>query len=74
MEYQVQINNIKTKLQDTRARKKQQEELIMKVENQALKVCVSLQRFKDYVSMYGNKNKNMYMSFVQHKSSLTENL
>uniref|UniRef100_A0A7N8WUC1 TAF7 RNA polymerase II, TATA box binding protein (TBP)-associated factor n=1 Tax=Mastacembelus armatus TaxID=205130 RepID=A0A7N8WUC1_9TELE len=38
MEYQVQINSIKTKLQDTRARKKQQEELIMKVENQALKV------------------------------------
>lgn len=38
MEYQVQINSIKAKLQDTRARKKQQEELIMKVENQALKV------------------------------------
>lgn len=38
MEYQVQINGIKAKLQDTRARKKQQEELIMKVENQALKV------------------------------------
>lgn len=38
MDYQVQINNIKAKLQDTRARKKQQEELIMKVENQALKV------------------------------------
>uniref|UniRef100_A0A3B5MDK6 TAF7 RNA polymerase II, TATA box binding protein (TBP)-associated factor n=1 Tax=Xiphophorus couchianus TaxID=32473 RepID=A0A3B5MDK6_9TELE len=37
MDYQVQINNIKAKLQDTRARKKQQEELIMKVENQALK-------------------------------------
>lgn len=38
MEYQVQINGIKAKLQETRARKKQQEELIMKVENQALKV------------------------------------
>lgn len=38
MEYQVQINNVKGKLQETRARKKQQEELIMKVENQALKV------------------------------------
>ncbi len=38
MEYQVQINNVKAKLQETRARKKQQEELIMKVENQALKV------------------------------------
>lgn len=38
MEYQVQINSVKAKLQDTRARKKQQEELIMKVENQALKV------------------------------------
>ncbi|KAI4819348.1 hypothetical protein KUCAC02_004599 [Chaenocephalus aceratus] len=37
MEYQVQINSVKGKLQDTRARKKQQEELIMKVENQALK-------------------------------------
>uniref|UniRef100_A0A8C6KU34 TATA-box binding protein associated factor 7 n=1 Tax=Nothobranchius furzeri TaxID=105023 RepID=A0A8C6KU34_NOTFU len=37
MEYQVQINNIKAKLQETLARKKQQEELIMKVENQALK-------------------------------------
>lgn len=37
MDYQVQINNLKAKLQDTRARKKQQEELIMKVENQALK-------------------------------------
>ncbi|XP_062855960.1 transcription initiation factor TFIID subunit 7 [Trichomycterus rosablanca] len=37
MEYQVQINNIKTKLQETRARKKHQEDLIMKVENQALK-------------------------------------
>lgn len=38
MEYQVQINGVKAKLQETRARKKQQEELIMKVENQALKV------------------------------------
>ncbi|XP_037118190.1 transcription initiation factor TFIID subunit 7 [Syngnathus acus] len=37
MEYQVQISGIKAKLQETRARKKQQEELIMKVENQALK-------------------------------------
>ncbi|KAK3536169.1 hypothetical protein QTP70_032724, partial [Hemibagrus guttatus] len=37
MEYQVQINNLKAKLQETRARKKQQEDLIMKVENQALK-------------------------------------
>ncbi|CAL8356235.1 unnamed protein product [Merluccius merluccius] len=37
MEFQVQINNVKSKLQETRARKKQQEELIMKVENQALK-------------------------------------
>uniref|UniRef100_A0AAY4EG40 TAFII55 protein conserved region domain-containing protein n=1 Tax=Denticeps clupeoides TaxID=299321 RepID=A0AAY4EG40_9TELE len=37
MEYQGQINNLKAKLQETRARKKQQEELIMKVENQALK-------------------------------------
>ncbi|CAB1457059.1 unnamed protein product [Pleuronectes platessa] len=37
MEFQVQINSIKAKLQDTRARKKQQQELIMKVENQALK-------------------------------------
>ncbi|XP_037531669.1 transcription initiation factor TFIID subunit 7 isoform X1 [Nematolebias whitei] len=37
MEFQVQINNVKAKLQDTRARKKQQEQLIMKVENQALK-------------------------------------
>ncbi|KAG5851838.1 hypothetical protein ANANG_G00056070 [Anguilla anguilla] len=37
MEFQVQINNVKTKLQETRARKKQQEDLIMKVENQALK-------------------------------------
>ncbi|CAL8305868.1 unnamed protein product [Arctogadus glacialis] len=37
MEYQVQINSVKSKLQETRARKKQQEELIMKVENQALK-------------------------------------
>lgn len=38
MEYQLQINSVETKLQETRARKKQQEELIMKVENQALKV------------------------------------
>ncbi|XP_030621797.1 transcription initiation factor TFIID subunit 7 [Chanos chanos] len=37
MEYQVQINNVKARLQETRARKKQQEDLIMKVENQALK-------------------------------------
>lgn len=37
MEYQVQINNMKAKLQETRARKKQQEKLIMEVENQALR-------------------------------------
>lgn len=37
MDFQVQINNLKSKLQETRARKKQQEELIMKVENLALK-------------------------------------
>lgn len=37
MEYQVQINSIKAKLQETRARRKQQEDFIMKVENQALK-------------------------------------
>ncbi|XP_076878044.1 transcription initiation factor TFIID subunit 7 isoform X1 [Brachyhypopomus gauderio] len=36
-EYQVQINAIKAKLQETRARKKHQDDLIMKVENQALK-------------------------------------
>lgn len=42
MEFQVQINSIKTKLQETRARKKQQEEFIMKVENQALKVSTHL--------------------------------
>lgn len=40
MEYQVQINNLKTKLQETRARKKEQEKLIMKVENQALRVSL----------------------------------
>lgn len=38
MEYQMQINSVKTKLQETRARKKQQEDLIMKVVNEALKV------------------------------------
>lgn len=38
MEYQVQINNLKAKLQDTRNRKKEQEKLIMEVENQALRV------------------------------------
>lgn len=38
MEYQVQINNVKAKLQETCARKEHQEQLIMKVENQALKV------------------------------------
>lgn len=37
MEYQVQINNLKAKLQDTRNRKKEQEKLIMEVENQALR-------------------------------------
>ncbi|TRY60117.1 hypothetical protein DNTS_006432 [Danionella cerebrum] len=37
MEYQLQINNLKAKLQETRARKKQQEKLIMEVENQALR-------------------------------------
>uniref|UniRef100_A0A672N8T2 Transcription initiation factor TFIID subunit 7-like n=1 Tax=Sinocyclocheilus grahami TaxID=75366 RepID=A0A672N8T2_SINGR len=37
MEYQVQINNLKAKLQETHARKKQQEKLIMEVENQALR-------------------------------------
>jgi len=37
MEFQVQMDKVKAKLQETRARKKQQEELIMKVENQALK-------------------------------------
>uniref|UniRef100_A0AAY4EFE8 TAFII55 protein conserved region domain-containing protein n=1 Tax=Denticeps clupeoides TaxID=299321 RepID=A0AAY4EFE8_9TELE len=48
MEYQGQINNLKAKLQETRARKKQQEELIMKVENQALKVhLASLQEQLD---------------------------
>uniref|UniRef100_A0A674CZ06 TAF7 RNA polymerase II, TATA box binding protein (TBP)-associated factor n=1 Tax=Salmo trutta TaxID=8032 RepID=A0A674CZ06_SALTR len=37
MEYQMQIDGVKAKLKETRARKKQQEDLIMKVENQALK-------------------------------------
>lgn len=40
MEYQVQISNLKAKLQETRARKKQQEKLIMEVENQALRVSL----------------------------------
>lgn len=34
----MQINNVKNKLQETQDRKKQQEDLIMKVENLALKV------------------------------------
>lgn len=42
MEYQVQINNLKAKLQETRARKKQEEKLIMEVENQALRVSFFL--------------------------------
>nr|XP_046190631.1 transcription initiation factor TFIID subunit 7-like [Oncorhynchus gorbuscha] len=37
MEYQMQIDGVKAKLKETRARRKQQEDLIMKVENQALK-------------------------------------
>ncbi|CAB1337177.1 unnamed protein product [Coregonus sp. 'balchen'] len=37
MEYQVQVDCVKAKLKKTRAREKQQEDLIMKVENQALK-------------------------------------
>ncbi|KAK1167458.1 transcription initiation factor TFIID subunit 7 [Acipenser oxyrinchus oxyrinchus] len=37
LEFQVQINNVKNKLQETQDRKKQQEDLIMKVENLALK-------------------------------------
>ncbi|XP_006632976.1 transcription initiation factor TFIID subunit 7 [Lepisosteus oculatus] len=37
MEYQVQINSVKAKLQETQEKKKHQEELIRKVENQALK-------------------------------------
>lgn len=38
MEYQVQVDGVKAKLKETGARKKQQEDLIMKVENQVLKV------------------------------------
>ncbi len=40
MEYQMQINNLKAKLQDTHNRKKEQEKLIMEVENQALRVSL----------------------------------
>lgn len=53
MEYQVQINNIKAKLQETRARKKQQEELIMKVENQALKVSTESTFFHPFIQKLG---------------------
>lgn len=65
MEYQVQINSVKAKLQETRARKKQQEELIMKVENQALKVnrehthTLFSQSFRNWVCMYRDINRDM---------------
>lgn len=49
MEYQVQINNLKARLQETRARKKQQEKLIMEVENQALRVSFRLPALNDVV-------------------------
>ncbi|XP_014055327.2 transcription initiation factor TFIID subunit 7 isoform X1 [Salmo salar] len=46
MEYQVQVDGVKAKLKETGARKKQQKDLIMKVENQVLKLA-SLQEQLD---------------------------
>uniref|UniRef100_A0A673M1R8 Transcription initiation factor TFIID subunit 7-like n=1 Tax=Sinocyclocheilus rhinocerous TaxID=307959 RepID=A0A673M1R8_9TELE len=51
MEYQVQINNLKAKLQETHARKKQQEKLIMEVENQALRPSITAILFQQLASL-----------------------
>lgn len=67
MEYQVQINSIKAKLQETRARKKQQEELIMKVENQALKVSERTHSQAEFLMLYSISRQVMVKTMVaQH--------
>ncbi|KAF3694052.1 Transcription initiation factor TFIID subunit 7 [Channa argus] len=68
MEYQVQINNVKAKLQDTRARKKQQEELIMKVENQALK-----NRFQALLDEIIQQEEREMEQLVFHFQTLLDN-
>lgn len=67
MEYQVQINSIKAKLQETRARKKQQEELIMKVENQALKVSERTHSQAEFLVLHSTSRQVMVKTMVaQH--------
>lgn len=66
MEYQVQINSIKAKLQETRARKKQQEELIMKVENQALKVSSAHISTPFYTHEQGHAGVFMWWKCLLH--------
>ncbi|TSQ81072.1 Transcription initiation factor TFIID subunit 7 [Bagarius yarrelli] len=68
MEYQVQINNLKAKLQETRARKKQQEDLIMKVENQALKT-----RFQALLNDFIHQEEREMEKLVFHFRTLLDN-
>ncbi|KAF3838608.1 hypothetical protein F7725_010376 [Dissostichus mawsoni] len=70
MEYQVQINSVKGKLQDTRARKKQQEELIMKVENQALKN--RFQALLDEIILQEEREMEQLASLQEQLDSLIE--
>ncbi|KAK6298850.1 hypothetical protein J4Q44_G00303600 [Coregonus suidteri] len=73
MEYQVQVDCVKAKLKKTRAREKQQEDLIMKVENQALKLSARLAEFSIFHHYYPSHRKRSRASDWHSKWPFCQN-
>ncbi|XP_005992058.1 transcription initiation factor TFIID subunit 7 [Latimeria chalumnae] len=68
LEFQMQVNNLKAKLQETQEKKKRQEDLIMKVENLALKT--RFQAVLDEIKQQEEREKSQLASLQEQLDSL----
>ncbi|XP_028671748.1 transcription initiation factor TFIID subunit 7 isoform X3 [Erpetoichthys calabaricus] len=70
LEYQMQIENLRAKVQETQEKKKQQEDLIMKVENLALKT--RFQTLLDEIILQEEREMEQLASLQEQLDSLIE--
>lgn len=70
MGIQKQIDNLKSKLQETQDRRKRQEDLIMKVENLALKVRGLLGSLQTCLTLADLEKPGAFACWVKHSSGV----
>lgn len=70
MGIQKQIDNLKSKLQETQDRRKRQEDLIMKVENLALKVRGLLGSLQICLTLADLEKPGAFACWVKHSSGV----